>query len=104
MSVGNGHDRRQGNARSNVWYTSLTPISDSSCNFSEVASTWLPNHALYCLSLLNPLMCAVVTRPTVRRTTMLPVDQSERDLPISAWRYDLPLMQNHDPWVELSDG
>lgn len=35
----------------------------------------------------------------VGRTSMLPVDQSNRDLPISAQRYDLPLMQNHDAWV-----
>lgn len=34
---------------------------------------------------------------------MLPVDQRERELPISAQRYDLPFMQNHDAWVEFSD-
>lgn len=35
----------------------------------------------------------------VGRTSMLPVDQSNRDLPISAQRYDLSSMQNHDTWV-----
>lgn len=94
---------RWGNARSNVWYASLTPISDSVLRSQRGQ---IENGPLFdsstqprlVLSYLGPLMC--VGR-VVGRTTMLPVDQSNRDLPISAQRYDLPSMQNHDAWVEI---